>query len=317
MGLSYQWRQRAEWGAGASAPIPAASAHDHLAPTLMTAPEPLIRNISDTAMWVAVYRARESERPDAVFHDPYARRLAGERGEQIATSLKFSEKNAWSFIARTWIIDKLITEQVAEGVDLVVNLAAGLDSRPYRLPLPASLRWVEVDLPPLITYKETVLRGEQPACSLERVPLDLADRAGRAKLFTRLGGSSRRALIVAEGLLIYLTEDEVGSLAADLAAQPSFQRWIIDFTSPPLLKMLQQNMTALAQAGSPFKFAPAEGPAFFERFGWKPLASHSFFHTAARLRRLRFFMRLLAKVLADEAPNPKQPWGGIVLLGKP
>jgi O-methyltransferase involved in polyketide biosynthesis len=50
---------------------------------------PLIRNISDTALWVAVYRARETDRPDAVFRDPFARRLAGERGEQIAQSFSF------------------------------------------------------------------------------------------------------------------------------------------------------------------------------------------------------------------------------------
>lgn len=45
---------------------------------------PLVRDVSDTALWVAVYRARETERPDALFRDPYARRLAGARGEQIA-----------------------------------------------------------------------------------------------------------------------------------------------------------------------------------------------------------------------------------------
>ena len=56
----------------------------------------LIRNISDTAMWSAVYRARETERADAVFRDPYARRLAGLRGEEIAASMPFSERAAWA-----------------------------------------------------------------------------------------------------------------------------------------------------------------------------------------------------------------------------
>ena len=282
----------------------------------MQASEPLIRNISDTAMWVAVYRARESERTDAAFRDPYARRLAGDRGEQIATSMRFSEKNAWSFIARTWIIDRLIMDQVAAGVDLVVNLAAGLDARPYRLPLPASLRWVEVDLPPLITYKEQVLAGEKPVCTLERVALDLADRNGRVKLFTRLGATSQRTLLIAEGLLIYLTPDDVGSLARDLAVQPSFKRWVIDLTSPALLEMLQKNMKALAQSGSPLKFAPAEGPAFFEQFGWNALSVHSLFHNAARLGRLPLLLRFFAKLFPSELPSPRRPWGGIVLLGR-
>ena len=42
-----------------------------------------IRNVSDTAVWVAMYRARENDRPNGLFRDPFARRLAGERGEQI------------------------------------------------------------------------------------------------------------------------------------------------------------------------------------------------------------------------------------------
>src|SRR3974390_288427 len=47
---------------------------------LMADPEPLIRNISDTAFWAAIYRARETEQPNPLFRDPFARRLAGTRG---------------------------------------------------------------------------------------------------------------------------------------------------------------------------------------------------------------------------------------------
>src|SRR5713226_9252904 len=103
----------------------------------MSEPESRIRNISDTARWVAVYRARETERTDAVFRDPFARRLAGERGEQIAASISFAEKNSWPFVARTWLIDHVISNQIKLGTDMVVNLAAGLDARPYRMNLPA------------------------------------------------------------------------------------------------------------------------------------------------------------------------------------
>src|SRR5215471_8213104 len=122
---------------------------------------PLIRNISDTALWVAVYRARENERPDAVVRDPLARRLAGERGEQIARSMAFGDKHSWSYVARTWRVDRMIEAQVNSGVDMVINLAAGLDARPYCMDLPASLKWVEVDLPPMIDYKSEILRAEK------------------------------------------------------------------------------------------------------------------------------------------------------------
>src|SRR5205807_8557332 len=93
----------------------------------MTEAEPLLRNISDTARWAAVYRARETERPDALFRDPFARKLAGERGEEIANSIEFSNQNTWSWIARTYLFDHFISQEIANGCDLVVNLAAGLD----------------------------------------------------------------------------------------------------------------------------------------------------------------------------------------------
>ena len=122
----------------------------------MNEPESQIRRISDTARWVAVYRARESERPDAVFRDRFARRLAGALGEQIAASIPFAEKNSWPFVARTWLVDRIVSDQVRQGTDLIVNLAAGLDARPYRMELPPSLQWVEVDLPEILAHKEEI-----------------------------------------------------------------------------------------------------------------------------------------------------------------
>src|SRR5215471_14604586 len=193
----------------------------------MNEPESSIRNISDTARWVAVYRARETERTDAVFRDQFARRLAGERGEQIAATMSFAEKNSWPFVARTWLIDQVISSQVKLGTDMVINLAAGLDSRPYRMNLPASLQWIEVDLPEILTYKEDVLRSQTPACHVERVRLDLSDVAARRELFSELGRKANRALIVSEGLIIYLDEKEVTSLGQDLAVSRSFHHWVL------------------------------------------------------------------------------------------
>src|SRR5215831_13034214 len=217
---------------------------------------PLIRNISDTALWVAVYRARETERPDALFRDPLARKLAGERGEQIARSMEFGERHAWSYVARTWLVDRIVTEQVTQGTEMVVNLAAGLDTRPYRMDLPRSLRWIEVDLPGMIDYKEQVLGGSKAACELKRVRLDLSNLNVRRELFADLGRSATKVLVLSEGLIIYLTRDEVGTLARDLAAQPSFQSWVLDLVSPGLLKMLQKNLGGpLTAAGSPLECA--------------------------------------------------------------
>ncbi len=107
--------------------------------------------------------------------------------------------------------------------------------------LPASLKWVEVDLPDILDYKESVLKDEKPVCSLERVRADLADAETRRVLFSRLNAEATRALVVREGLLIYLPRNEVATFAQDLRSFPAFKRWLFDISSPPLLRMLQKN----------------------------------------------------------------------------
>src|SRR5580698_5407285 len=110
----------------------------------------LITHVSDTARWTALYRATESTRADALFNDPLAERLAGEQGRAIVANTPVTSRNGWWLVARTKIIDDAIAEAIANGCDRVLNLAAGLDTRPYRLDLPADLQWIEADLPDLL-----------------------------------------------------------------------------------------------------------------------------------------------------------------------
>ncbi|HYL65225.1 MAG TPA: SAM-dependent methyltransferase [Candidatus Methylomirabilis sp.] len=278
--------------------------------------EPLIRNVSDTARWVAVYRAQESERPDAHFRDPFARRLAGERGEQIAKSMPLGRDNSWSMVTRTCIGDDIINRQVGAGVDMVINLAAGLDSRPYRMQLPPTLKWIEVDLPEILAYKEEILRNDKPVCALERIRLDLSNAAARRDLFAELSRRCNAALINTEGLLIYLNAEDVVGLAKDLAVPSSFQSWMIDIASPGLLKMLAKRMSKQLMQTAPFKFAPPEGPDFFIPYGWKPVEVNSLLKNAARLKRLSPIMRFFA--LLPETPKSRRdrPWSGVCLLKK-
>jgi len=221
--------------------------------------EPLIRNISDTGKWVAIFRADESERPDAVFDDPFARRLAGKQGEEIADNIGFSRENSWSFVARTFLFDEFIKQHVEQGYDMIINLAAGHDARPYRMQLPPSLQWIEVDLPEILSYKEEILANEKPNCALQRIRQDLSDDKARKELFKDLGNKSNNALIISEGLIAYLDNKAVGALAEDLSAQKSFKHWVLDLMSPGLLAMLQKEMRALEEAKMPLKFAPDEG----------------------------------------------------------
>lgn len=227
-----------------------------------------INNVSDTAKWVAIYRAMETERPDAIFRDRHARRLAGEDGQTIVNSFKQGRNMAWAMVTRTAVFDEIITHAIRhDGVDTVINLAAGLDTRPWRMDLPRTLKWVDVDLPGILQYKTDMLTGEPTTCEYEAIHADLRDAAVRRELFARLGAAATRAIVVTEGLLIYLEPEEVAALAADLSAVPTFSRWVIDLGSPLLLEFMKKRWS-INLANAPFKFGPEEGTAFFTPFGW-------------------------------------------------
>ena len=279
--------------------------------------EPLIRDVSDTARWMAVYRARESERDDAVFRDPYARALAGERGERIANTLSFADDNAWSFLARTHLFDRFVARLVKHGADMIVNLAAGLDTRPYRLELPPSLRWVEVDLPDILDYKEEILGDAKPRCELERVRLDLSNEDGRRGLFADLGRRAKQIAVISEGLVIYLMPDAVAALARDLAKPPAVQHWALDLASPGLVEMLKQSAGGVMnEAGAPFLFAPAEGPPFFSAHGWQPIEVRSLLKTAAKLGRLPLALRMFAMLPESDGAQGSRPWSAVCLFAR-
>ena len=278
-----------------------------------------IEHVSDTARWVALYRAMESERPDALFHDPYARRLAGPRGEQVLAAMPKGRAFAWPMIVRTAVMDELILQAIErDRVGTVLNLAAGLDTRPYRLPLPGALRWVEMDFPDVVAYKEEQLAGERPVCALERVGIDLTDVPRRRALFDRIGSAAPPVLVVSEGLLIYLTRDQVGALAADLAAPPSFRWWLIDLASPRLLKMMDKTWGPIVAAGNaPFQFAPAEGTRFFEPFGWREAEFRPTWDESRRLNRtmrMAWLWNLIGQLLPKAKREEWRRFSGIVLL---
>ncbi|HXY25871.1 MAG TPA: SAM-dependent methyltransferase [Candidatus Acidoferrum sp.] len=274
-----------------------------------------VRNVSDTARWAAYFRAQETARPDALFRDPYAERLAGQHGMDIANTLPEGNKHAWAWVARTYLFDQFIARELQQGAEMVVNLAAGLDARPYRMNLPASLQWIEVDLPEILEYKEEVLGSDKPVCLLERIRLDLSDSNARRGLFANLNQRAKKILLLTEGLLIYLSAEEVVALARDLGAGENFQRWIMDLTSPGLLKMMQRTTGKhLNEVGAPFKFAPAEGPDFFKPHGWEPAEVKGLLKVATKFKRPPLLLRILGHLPEKKGPAGNQPWSGVCLF---
>lgn len=255
--------------------------------------EPVIHDVADTAFMVARYRAMETERPDALFRDPLAAKVAGDEGRRMVESLgRHARSGAWSLAIRTVVIDWLVTEAVARGADVVLSLGAGLDTRPYRLDLPG-VRWIEVDVPRVIELKEARLAGETPRFEVERIKLDLADLEARGRLFAEVGASARSICVLTEGVVPYLDPSAVGVLADNLARTPHVTSWVIDYFSPEVLRYRRRVQARMQNA--PFKFKPDDWFGFFACHGWRAREKRFLVEEGRRLgRRLPIARSLLA-----------------------
>jgi methyltransferase (TIGR00027 family) len=276
----------------------------------------VLRSVSDTALLVAYHRAMETKRPDALFKDHVAVRLSVGRGEQISRKLPRGRALAWTTIVRTILLDEIVLRLAAQGVDTIVNLAAGLDARPYRLPLPRKMRWIEVDLPELLREKDEALAACIPVCQLTRVALDLADPAKRREFFAQIGAESRNALIITEGLLVYLPAPMARDLADDLHRQRPFQFWAMDLITPTIRRRVNRRWgRELQQAQTQYQFAPDEGTEFFLPHGWREAEFHPLFDNSIRLNRtmggmwiFRLLELLMPDCAADMVKTREQAW---------
>ena len=282
------------------------------------AEESTIKNVADTALWVATYRADESERTDALFHDRLAGMLAGDRGRRIAAAMPYPVVMTWLLAIRTVAIDRLVLRAVSLGVDTVVNLGAGLDTRPYRMELPSTLRWIEVDFPNIITYKNEKLAGEKPVCRLERIAADLSDIPLRRTVFQKIGAESKSALIITEGVIIYLTSNDAAELSHDLFAVPTFHFWIQDYRQYATKQRMPRSMSRLFK-DSPFRFDRDDWLSFFAGHGWRIAEKITAYEESLRVKRPfpRIFPWSLMMLLAPR--KIQERWReatGYVLYGK-
>ena len=273
----------------------------------------MITHVSDTARWTALFRATESARADALFSDPLAACLAGEQGRAIVAKTPMTSRTGWWLVARTKIIDDAIAEAIANGCDRVLNLAAGLDTRPYRLNLPSDFPWFEADLPEILEEKTQLLADQTPRCRLTRSAVDLADPTARNAFFEQALDGATKALVLTEGLLMYLEDRDVTALS-DALNRPEVGWWMFDFAGPGLKRAMNKQMAGMLE-NAPFIFAPENGLAYFEDLGWRVLESEHLMAAANRFRRLPIFMRPL---MWAPQPNPRhpgrRPWSATALL---
>lgn len=278
-----------------------------------------IQHVSDTALWIAAYRARESQRPDAVFTDSLAGRLAGARGFAMVDSTPHTDAMAFAMVTRTTAIDRLVLTAVGKGIDTVINLGAGLDTRPYRMALPSSLRWIEVDFASTIDYKNKVLAHEPPVCKLTRVPCDLSADDDRRKLLQQQGSETRSALIITEGVIGYLTNGQAEALSTDLHSIPPFQYWIMDYSQGRFRRNRMSAKLKKVLVHAPLKFSIREPLKFFAGQGWVVEENIFILDEADRIGR-RLPLKFPYTLLRALAPRKLREMGnrtyGYVMWGK-
>jgi len=274
-------------------------------------PEHEITLVSDTALLTAACRALETERPDGLIRDPFAARLAGDRGMGIFKGLNGGERMCFGIAIRSRFLDRLVTETVeAHAIQTVLCLGAGLDSRPWRLPLPAELRWVEVDLRPVLDYKDSILGDVAPNCRRKTLVADVTDPAGRGLIFAEAQGPT---LVITEGLLMYLSASAIAALAATNAAQ----FWLLEATSTALMRNVGAYSQSIQNVRAEDHLEGGEILDVMSRNGWIGMRHLNYSTDLMAVASERVFS-MFRDLPADQIPKP-QPTGdvsGVHLLGK-
>lgn len=266
---------------------------------------------------MASLRAEETSRRDAVIHDEWAGLLSGERGKDIAHSMPLAPLVAWGVVVRTSAIDGLVLELLPSGIDMVINLGAGMDMRPYRLAFKTPIRWIEIDFPGIVEAKSALLSDIDPVCPVERVGLDLLDREARRAVLAQYGLQCKNALVIAEGVIPYLSNDDVASLASDIFSISSFGHWLLDFDNagkrPPPRSWTDRLKSA------PFLFQADDWFEFFNRLGWRPEKTITSAEESVRINRpypLAFPRGLLMRLLPKDVRQRILGVSGAVLMTK-
>ncbi len=235
--------------------------------------------VAGTARWTAAERARESARPDRLFDDPLAAVLAGEPGQALAEEMRGDGTFDNPALAiRTRFFDDAITDAVtAHGVRQVVLLAAGMDTRAYRLPLPDDVSWFELDRPELLELKDRELSAAATTPRGTRRPVGV-DLTGEwpAELSNAGFAAAQPTLWLIEGLIAYLDAaamhrllDQVTELSApgsELLCDPIGQ----SFLECPWMRPWLEH---LAARGTPWRFGTDQPEDLFVPRGWQPTAT--------------------------------------------
>jgi methyltransferase (TIGR00027 family) len=238
--------------------------------------------VGGTARWIAAARALETEHDTPLFSDPYARALAGDEGFALLEAMRRAMgPNApttagpdLNLSLRTRFLDDGLLNVVRErGIRQVVLLAAGMDTRAFRLPWPEGVIVYELDRDDVFDAKEPVLAELGAKATAERrvIRVDLATEWIPALIAAGFRGAGPTAFLI-EGLLMYLEPDAADRVMRGVTSIAADNSWIgLDAVNPEMLSspFTTTYMNRLADLGAPWKFGLHEPEMYFARHGWQ------------------------------------------------
>lgn len=228
-------------------------------------------SLASTARWTASARAKESRRQDRLFNDPWAAALAGAEG---AAWLEQQKSDLAPMIVRTHYFDGFLQDAThGRKIRQIVILAAGLDTRAYRLAWPKETHLFELDQAVVLQFKKQVLEtaGAQPTCNVTTIPADLTEPWQEALKNSGFDPLQPCAWLL-EGFLFYLPNEFLERILAQVSAlaAPGSRMGFDIVNSTTLTSPITKAWIEMqAKAGAPWLGSLDDPEAFLAGLGWQ------------------------------------------------
>ncbi len=236
--------------------------------------------IAKTSLLTAAMRAMETKRSDKegrLFSDPYAEILAGDEGMDLLRRAIEESGDQPAIAVRTYFIDQKITEALTKGIRQIVMLAAGMDTRAFRLSFPKGTQLYELDRKEVLDYKQMKLTKAPLRCERHALAVDLREE-WQGKLQGAGWKRSEPTLWMVEGLLMYLEESQVVTLFERINYLASVKDvMLFDILSRTLLEApyMKRQLQFLEKMGAPWSFGTDEPEKFMEAFHWNAVVKQT------------------------------------------
>ena len=229
-------------------------------------------DLGATACWTAAIRARENKKKDALIQDPWAEALAGEKG--MAWIEERTEESVMPILLRTRYFDDFLQRIVNQyDVEQIVLMAAGMDTRAFRIAWPEMTRIFELDQSSALEYKDQILgsAGAVPACQRTTIAVDLSG-PWKERLIHAEFNSQMRSVWLLEGFLFYLPKKVIAQILDGVTSLASQGSWMgFDIVNKAMMThpLTQDWVQMQAKSGAPWLGTMEDPVQFLAERGWE------------------------------------------------